>query len=63
MVLYWFAGKYPYVGLVVRRVVLNHEPLYSTYLYTAEIMENDGRLSTFDVHDGDRFEILCESVR
>lgn len=60
MVRYWFARKYPVTGLVVNKIDLCDGDQQGTYLYTVDIMENDGRISAFDVHNGDRFNVLCE---
>lgn len=64
LVTYWFAGKYPCMGIVVKKWDWNtgeaRAPL-GTYMYSIEILENNGRVSMFDIHEGDSWEVHSET--
>lgn len=58
---YFFAGKYPYTGVVIKVWKSDHSSYLSTYEYTIEILENTGRLSVFDIHTGDVWNVWNET--
>ena len=63
LVKYWFARKYPVFGLVIRKweYPCDHSALpQGTYIYSVEIMENNGQVSAFDIHVGDQWEVISE---
>jgi len=60
LIIYWFAGKYPYTGIVmkVRDAYTYSEILEGTYKFTVDLILLDGSVSTFDVHTGDEWELI-----
>lgn len=63
-VTYFFSGKYPYTGIVTRKwkVLTRTLAFPVTYQYTIDILEITGKFSTFDIHEGDRYEVICEPI-
>lgn len=64
-VTYYFAGKYPVTGIVLKVWNLYNYPstLAGTYEYTVEILEVGGRVSTFDIHRGDEWRPHVQGVK
>lgn len=62
LVTYFFSGRYPYTGIVMKKWKVPTRTLAFPimYEYTVEILENTGNLSTFDVYEGDKWEVLSE---
>lgn len=65
LVRYWFARKYSVFGVVIEKFdyELNQfqpSPRQGTYLYSVEILGEDGRVEGFDIHEGDVWEVLSE---
>ena len=59
LVMYWLARKYPVFGLVLRKYECDHSALpQGTYMFSVEIMENNGQVSSFDIHVGDQWEVI-----
>ena len=61
---YYFARKYPVIGIVLRKWEYegsNDVSTHGTYVYSVEIMENNGVVGVFDIHVGDEWEILSEN--
>ncbi len=62
-VTYFFARKYPHTGIVVRkRDYTEADRVLSagSYLYTVDILEDSGCISTFDIHMGDMWKVILE---
>lgn len=62
LIRYWFARKYPVVGVVTEKHDYNlTTPIQKgTYLYSVKILKNDCTIETFDIHEGDNWEVLSE---
>ena len=51
-------------GVVIEK--FDYEPIpghpvqHGTYLYSVEILGEDGRIEGFDIHEGDEWEVLSE---
>lgn len=61
LVKYWFARKYPVTGVLLKKYELGNVIAQSRYLYTIEILEGSGCVSSFDVYVGDHVEVISES--
>lgn len=61
LIKYWFARAYPVTGILLKKYELDGVLAQSRYLYTIEVMENSGCVSSFDVYVGDRVEVISEA--
>ena len=62
LIRYWFARKYPIFGVVIEKY--DYEIKYiqkGTYLYTVDILKPDGTMEKFDIHEGDKWELIGET--
>lgn len=62
LIRYWFARKYPIFGVVIEKY--DYEIKYitqETYLYTVDILKPDGTIEKFDIHKGDKWELIGET--
>ena len=61
LVRYWFARKCPVFGVVIEKYDYETNNIISqgTYLYTVDILEPDGTMEKFDIHEGDEWEIIA----
>jgi len=65
LVRYWFARKYSVFGVVIEKFdykpIPGHPVQHGTYLYSVEILGEDGRIEGFDIHQGDVWEVISEA--
>lgn len=59
-VTYYFHPGWPISGVVVEKYgyEVPNGVLQGTYLYSVKILEHDGTVEKFDVHEGDEFEVV-----
>ena len=63
LVRYLFARKFPVFGVVIEKFdyeMNQFPPRHGTYLYTVEILGEDGKVEVFDIHKGDEWEVISE---
>jgi len=63
LIRYWFARKYPIFGVVIEKYdyEINNIIQEGTYLYTVDILQTDGTIEKFDIHKGDKWELIGET--
>jgi len=63
LIRYWFAPKYPIFGVVIEKYdyQINSIIQEGTYLYTVDILKPDGTMEKFDIHEGDKWELIGET--
>ena len=60
LVRYWFARKYPVFGVVTEKYSYeaDHPVQPGTYLYSVVILVDGGSKEIFDIHEGDKWEVI-----